>query len=120
MRTALARRSMGDGRAILVLGGKELQVLVRLTRTAKVAFFQRRECKERESGLMFGREGRGRHHSTAAWLRTIVEYEQVLPRVARCVQQKIRLDEVAWPQWRRLAFGILKFQWGGGKKCVRK
>jgi hypothetical protein len=41
-----------DGRAVLVLGGKELQVLVRLTRTAKVAAFQRRERKEKASGLM--------------------------------------------------------------------
>jgi hypothetical protein len=32
-----------EGRAILVLRGKELQVLVRLTRTAKVAAFQKRE-----------------------------------------------------------------------------
>ena len=32
-----------DGRAILVWGGKELQVLVRLTRTAKVAAFQTKE-----------------------------------------------------------------------------
>jgi hypothetical protein len=32
-----------DGRAIPVLRRKELQVLVRLTRTAKVAAFQKRE-----------------------------------------------------------------------------
>ena len=32
-----------DGQTILVLGGKELQVLVRLTRTATVATFGRKE-----------------------------------------------------------------------------
>jgi hypothetical protein len=40
---------------------------------------------------------------TGVWLRTIVECEQMLPRIARCAQQKVRLDEVAWPQWRCLA-----------------
>jgi len=43
-----------DGRAILVLRGKELQMLLWLTRTAKVAAFQRRERKEKASGLTFG------------------------------------------------------------------
>jgi len=43
-----------DGWAILVLRGKELQVLARLTRTAKVAAFQSRVRKEKESVLMFG------------------------------------------------------------------
>ena len=42
-----------DGRAIIVLRGKELQVLVRLTRTAKVATFR----KYKASGSMRGREG---------------------------------------------------------------
>ena len=49
-----------DGRAILVLRGKELQVLVRLTRTAKVAAFQK-ERRDKASGSMLGLEGgRGR------------------------------------------------------------
>jgi len=52
-----------DGRAILVLRGKELQVLVRLTRIAKVAAFQRRERREKASGLMFVWTTReGGHH----------------------------------------------------------
>ena len=33
-----------DWRAIFVLGGKDLHVLVRLTRTAKVAAFQTKKC----------------------------------------------------------------------------
>jgi hypothetical protein len=40
-----------DGRAIQVLRGKELQVLVWLTRITKVAAFQRRERKK-ASGLV--------------------------------------------------------------------
>jgi len=60
----------GRARAILVLRRNKLQVLGRLTRTAKlkVAAFQR-ERKEKASGLMFGLEGRGTV-GTAAWLRT--------------------------------------------------
>jgi len=92
-----------DRRAILVLRGKELRVLVRLTRTAKVAAFQRRERK-RESGLVFG--GSTDTMGTAAWLRTIVECEPMLSCVVRCAQPKIRLDEVAWLQRRRLALEV--------------
>ena len=55
-----------DGRTILVLGGKELQVLVRLTRTAKIAAFQ---TKKREWGkrVRFG-VWNGREERTP-WLR---------------------------------------------------
>ena len=92
-----------DGRAIPGLRGKELQVLVRLTRTTKVATFQKRgKIRHRASGSMLGLKGADAM-GTAAWLRTIVECEQVLSCVARCVQQKIRLNEVAWPQRRCLA-----------------
>ena len=51
-----------DGRAILVLRRKELQVLVRLTRTAKIAAFRSRLRKEKESGLVLGLEGSCRPH----------------------------------------------------------
>jgi len=92
-----------DGRAILVLCGKELQVLVRLTRTAKVSEISAFESRERKrpSGLMLG--GGADTMGKAAWLRTIVAYEQMLSCVTCRVQQKIRPDEVARLQWRRLA-----------------
>jgi hypothetical protein len=34
--------------------------------------------------------------STAAWLRTVIEWEKMVSRTARYAQQQIRLDEVAW------------------------
>ena len=74
-----------DGRAILVLRGKELQVLVRLTRTAKVATF----TKDKASGLRFDawtRRGAADTLGTAAWLRTIIKREQMLSCVTRCAQ----------------------------------
>jgi hypothetical protein len=91
-----------DWRAILGLHGKELQVLVRLTRTAKVAAFQKREERKGIRLDAWTRRGAGAM-GTAAWLRTIIEREQMLSCVARCAQQKIRLDEVAWLQRRCLA-----------------
>ena len=92
-----------DGRAIPSLRGKELQVLVRLTRTAKVATFQKRgKIRHRASGSMLGLKGADTM-GTAAWLRTIIKREQMLSCVARCTQQNIRLDEVAWLQRRCLA-----------------
>ena len=74
-----------DGRAILVLSGKELQVLVRLTRTAKVSAFESRERK-RASGLMLG--GGADTMGTAAWLRTIVSCEQVLPALCAACNKR--------------------------------
>ena len=76
-----------DGRAIIVLRGKVLQVLVRLTRTAKVAAFQKKKrgtIRHRASGSMLGLKGGADTMGTAAWLHTIVECEQVLSDVARC------------------------------------
>ena len=107
-----------DGRAILVLGGKELQVL---TRTAKVATSQRRESKEKTSGLMFGLEGRGGHHGYSyvvtnnCRMRTDASPRRAL-RVTKDTPGRGRLTSMATS-----GFGILNFKWGGGKKeVVRK
>jgi len=109
-----------DGRAIFVLCGKELQVLVRLTRTAKSAAFQRRERKEKGPGLMFGLEGRGGQHGYSCVvthdcrMRTDASPRRAL-RATKDTPGQARLDSMATS-----GFGILKFEWGGGKKCVRK
>jgi len=50
-----------NGWAILGLHRKELQVLVWLTCTAKVATFRSRLRKEKETGLVLGLEGRYGH-----------------------------------------------------------
>jgi hypothetical protein len=48
-----------DGRAILVLRGKELQVLVRLTRTAKVATFRKDNASDASDSMLGLEGGRG-------------------------------------------------------------
>ncbi len=76
-------------------------MLVRLTRSAEVATLQEKKRKE-ISGL-----GRDTVENT---LRTIVERENMLPRLARRAQQQIRLHEVTRIQWRRLALEFYKKQ----------
>jgi len=109
-----------DGRAILVLRRKELQVLVRLTRTAKVAAFQSRVKKEKESGLVLGLEGRCGHHGyscvvTQSCRMQTDAFLRRAPRATRDTPGRGRSVSTAMS-----GFGILGVEWGGCKRCVRK
>jgi len=102
-----------DRRAILVLRRKELQVLVRLARTAKVTAFQRRERKEKESGLTIGSEGRGRHHgySCVVTHNCRMRRDAFLRRALRATKDTPGRGRSA--STATSGFGILKVEWGG-------
>jgi len=109
-----------DGRAILVLRRKELQVLVRLTRTAKVTAFRSRSRKEKESGLVLGLEGRCGHHgySCVVTHSCRMRTDAFLRRAPRSTKDTPGRDRSA--STAMSGFGILRVEWGGPKKCIRK